>query len=148
VKHEKPFQNEREFARWFTACAVQQGWKVAHFGNTVKWVRRKEEWTVIPDSDAAGFPDMICVRERLLVAELKLAPRKPTAKQVDWLEALNEAGVETHVWSDRQLPEIERCLATRIEPKRMARLYLASDGNVDHSVAVAHLLALKEGGTS
>jgi hypothetical protein len=143
---ERLFKNEREFTRWFTEHAVAHGWKVAHFGNTVKWVRRKDEWTVIPDADAAGFPDLVCARERLLVAELKIAPNKPTAKQIDWLEALNEAGVETHVWTDRQVDEIERVLRTQIEPKRMARLYLASDGNVNHSVAVAQLLAHTEGG--
>lgn len=141
TKHEKPFAKERDFTRWVVEVAGTYGWKCAHFGNTVKIVRRRDASTVvIPDRDAAGFPDLICVRERLLVAELKLAPNKPTANQIDWIEGLQAAGVETHVWNDRQLDQITRVFRTVIEPKRMARLMLASDGNVDHSVAVAQMI--------
>jgi len=139
--HPAEIRVEKDLVRWFTHRAVHHGWKVAHFGNTIKFVNRGGAAIPIADKDAAGFPDMICVRERLLVAELKIAPRKPTEAQIAWLEAMDAAGVETHVWTDRQLDDIERTLAAVIEPQRMARLYLASDGNVLHSVAVAKLLA-------
>ena len=141
MKHDKPFPKERDFTRWVIDVASSYGWKCAHFGNTVKIVRRPEGAVVIPDRDAAGFPDLICVRERLLCAELKLAPNKPTANQIAWIEALREAGVETHVWNDRQLDQITAVFRTVIEPKRMARLLLATDGDVDHSVLVGQLLA-------
>lgn len=146
--HPDEIKVEKDLVRWFTHRAHEHGWKVAHFGNTIKFVNRGNTAIPIADKSAAGFPDMICVRERLLIAELKIAPRKPTAAQVEWLEALDAAGVETHVWTDRQLDEIERTLDAVIEPQRMARLYLASDGNVLHSVAVAQLLAQREGGRS
>ncbi len=147
-KKERPFRTEREFTRWFIECALFHDWKVAHFGNTIKFVRRGDQAVAIPDKDAAGFPDMVCVRERLLCAELKLAPNKPTATQVDWIESLRDAGVEMHVWNDRQLEEIEQTLATKIDPRRLARLFVATDGDMEHSVAVAKLLEQKERGRS
>ena len=139
--HPAEIRVEKDLLRWFTHRAEHHGWKVAHFGNTIKFVNKGGKLVPIADRGAAGFPDMICVRERLLVAELKIAPNKPSAAQIAWLEALDAAGVETHVWNERQLDDIERTLAAVIEPHRMARLYLACDGNVLHSVAVAKLLA-------
>jgi Glu-tRNA(Gln) amidotransferase subunit E-like FAD-binding protein len=139
------FESERDFTRWVIREAQERGWRCAHFGNTVKFVRQRDGSSrAIPDKDAAGFPDLVLARERLIAAELKLSPKKPTALQIDWIEALRSAGVETHVWNEQQLDEIRKTLETRIEPKRMARLLLASDGDVDHSVAVAQLLAGKE----
>jgi hypothetical protein len=143
----KYFESEREFTRWVINEAATRGWKSAHFGNTVKIVRKRDGTTkTIADRDAAGFPDLVLARERLLCAELKLSPNKPTANQISWLEALRDAGVETHVWNEQQQAEIVRTLEARISPKRLARLLLASDGDIDHSVAVAQLLANKEEG--
>lgn len=151
VVPQPPFTKEKEFLRWVVNEAEERGWKVAHIGASVNIVQRAESdprgpgKIVIPDKGTAGFPDLVMVRERLLCAELKLTPNKPTGNQINWLEALNEAGIETHVWTDRQLELIQRTLDTRIDPTRMARLFLASDGDIDHSVAVAQLIANKEG---
>ena len=146
-----PFSKEKDFLRWVTAKAEEHGWRTAHFGASVNIVQRGANdprgpgKIVIPDKGAAGFPDLICVRERLLFAELKLTPNKPTANQLAWIESIREAGVEMHVWNDRMLEEIERTFKTVIDPRRLARLYIAADGDMEHSVAVARLIASADG---
>lgn len=145
MKREKPFVDEAAFTKWAIQVAHTHGWKVARFH---RLPTRGGAWRTPVGADAAGFPDLTCVRERLLFAELKIAPNKPTVDQVDWLERLHEGGVEAYVWNDRQLEEIERTFATVITPKRMARLTLAADGDIDHAAAVGKLLAQKEGGAA
>ncbi len=44
-----------------------------------------------------GWPDLTLVRERMVVMEFKVPPRKLTVEQGDWLDALERAGIETHV---------------------------------------------------
>lgn len=47
---------------------------------------------------AAGWPDLVLVRERLLMAELKREKGQLSARQVYWIELLRGAGVELYVW--------------------------------------------------
>jgi hypothetical protein len=60
---------------------------------------------------AGGWPDLALVRDRFLVAELKREGEKPRADQVEWLNALAQAGVETYLWTLADLPEIQRVLS-------------------------------------
>jgi hypothetical protein len=60
---------------------------------------------------AAGFPDVLLLRGRqLLVAELKVGKRQPTADQLRWLEAFRAAGVPAFVWTPSTWPAIEAAL--------------------------------------
>lgn len=48
-----------------------------------------------------GWPDDVLLRpgdKRLLIVEAKNATRKPTDAQSAWLDALDGAVVETHLW--------------------------------------------------
>lgn len=61
----------------------------------------------------SGFPDLILVRgDRIIAAELKNATRKATVEQLEWLSALEAAGVESHLWRPDawRSGEVERCL--------------------------------------
>lgn len=57
-----------------------------------------------------GFPDLVLVRERVLVIEVKLGGHKPTPEQAEWLTAFRLAGVEALVatrksWDDGSIVE-------------------------------------------
>lgn len=63
----------------------------------------------------AGFPDLVLMRGpghavRLVVAELKLKGKKPTAAQYAWLGAFQASSIQTFVWTPDSWPEIERTL--------------------------------------
>lgn len=103
---------EREFQRDVIRYAREKGWRVAHFGNSVKYVKRGREYRVIPDPDARGFPDLTMAREgRLVFAELKGSEGRLTETQKEWLEALKAVPeLEVYVWKPDALTEIHRVL--------------------------------------
>jgi VRR-NUC domain len=93
--------NEREFTRAVIGLAQQLGWKTAHFSNTIRVVRRKSGYATIPDSQAAGFPDLVLVKDdRIIFAELKAKRGSVTEAQYEWLRTLEKAGAETHIWRE------------------------------------------------
>lgn len=76
---------EADFQDQIVQWARLRGWRLYHTYNS-------------RGSDA-GFPDLVLVREsRCVVAELKTETGAVSAAQMEWLEALADAGVETYVW--------------------------------------------------
>ena len=76
-----PFRNEAEFTARLIVWMRWAGWLVYHTHDS----RRSEP----------GFPDLILVRGRIVVAlELKMPGCKPTPKQQAWLTALERTGIE------------------------------------------------------
>lgn len=90
--------SEREFMAQVIALAKLHGWMVSH------------PWLSI--RSAAGFPDIIAVKEGLMLAiELKSERGKTTEAQEAWLDALGEcAGIESIVWKPHDWDEIVRIL--------------------------------------
>jgi len=92
--------SEKAFMAAVIAEAKRNGWRVYHTHDS-----RKSE---------AGFPDLLLLRHtRIMVAELKVGDNKPTAAQLNWLEAFGDATVEWHVWRPDQWAEIVERLATK-----------------------------------
>lgn len=93
---------ERELQRTIIKYAREHGWRTAHFGNSVKIVRRKDGYKTIPDRDAVGFPDLVMLREtRIIFAELKGKGGRLTDEQMAWMQALNKVenpSLEIHIW--------------------------------------------------
>jgi|SRR5579885_3030355 hypothetical protein len=67
-----------------------------------------------------GFPDLILAYApsparglggRVIVAELKVPPNRPTEEQYRWLRAFAAVGLETYLWYPRDWPQIKRILA-------------------------------------
>lgn len=75
---------EKEFQAEVVKVAKRAAWMVYHTHNS----RRSEP----------GFPDLVLIRERLVVAELKVGDGKLTAAQANWLDSFRSAGVETYEW--------------------------------------------------
>ena len=79
--------------------AELEGWRHYHTHDS----RRSE----------SGFPDSLMARDgRLIAAELKRETKQPTQAQLDWLAALEAAGVEAYIWrpSDWREGRIARVL--------------------------------------
>lgn len=109
---------EREFQKSVLELAKFFSWKVAHFDASVRIVGKERRH--VGDRGAAGFPDLVLVREdRLIFAELKLDTTYPTANQREWLDLLTScarnrpvqdeyfAPFEVYLWRPRDRGEIE-----------------------------------------
>lgn len=99
---------EAELQKLVLHQARLDGWNVAHFGNSVKFVRRGAKYITVPDRDAAGFLDLVMVREeRLIFAELKSEKGRITDAQALWLADLRRVAQMTdNVFDDNSWPII------------------------------------------
>lgn len=59
----------------------------------------------------AGFPDLTIVGRSTVFAELKSEKGKVSAAQHEWIVALNNSGVEAHVWRPSDMPTVRAVLA-------------------------------------
>jgi len=90
---------EKEFLGQVVQLARLLGWLVYHTHDS----RRS----------AAGFPDLALCHPRLgrlVLAELKVRGRRPSAEQGRWLAALRAAGATAYLWTPADWPAIERVL--------------------------------------
>lgn len=100
--------------------ARRLGWRVAH----TPPVLTKFGWRTPVAADGKGFPDLLLVRERALVAEIKGDGDRLTKEQSTWLSAFRIAGIEAHVWTpegwiDGSIEETLR-VRNRVLPVRAA----------------------------
>lgn len=98
---------EDDFQRELLEVSGLLGWKRAHFRPAMTADGR---WITAVAGDGKGFPDLILLRERLIVTELKVKPNKPSKEQRAWLEGFIAAGVETYLWYPEDWDEIQRVL--------------------------------------
>lgn len=93
---------EAQLKNWVIELAQRFGWLVHHdlpaqYGNG-RWAT--------PVQGFAGFPDLVLAHPtgQVLFAELKSDKGKLSTRQEIWLQILDIAGVENHVWkpSDRE----------------------------------------------
>jgi hypothetical protein len=73
-----------------------KGFRVAHFSPAR--VGPRDSWITNYAYDTKGFLDLVLVRERLIMAEVKGDGDSLKPEQKVWIEWLNEAGVESYVW--------------------------------------------------
>jgi hypothetical protein len=90
----------------------------AQFSAQVVELARLFGWTHIYHTwrskhSAAGFPDYVLVRERVVFCELKTERGKLSDAQRDWLEALNRAGQEAYCFRPHDLDLIADILRRR-----------------------------------
>jgi hypothetical protein len=104
--------SEREFQRDVLALAKLHGWLAAHF-RPARTVRRdgSVRYQTPVQADGAGFPDLVLLRDGvLLVAELKTDTGRTTKEQDAWLAAFRAAGVAASVWRPRDMNLITKAL--------------------------------------
>lgn len=85
---------ERELQTAVIECAQLLGWHVAHF----RPAQTANGWRTPVEANAAGFPDLTLIRDRILFAELKSDRGVLSVAQEVWIDAIDRAGVEAHVW--------------------------------------------------
>jgi hypothetical protein len=101
---------EADLERTVVDAAKTLGWRVAHFRPAQN---SRGNWRTPVAYDGAGFPDLVLVRDRLVVAELKSDKGRVSAAQQDWLNMFRAAGVETYVWRPKDLNEVFQVLQTK-----------------------------------
>ena len=106
---------EADFQAAVIELAEAQGWKVAHFHDSRRWVPDKRhigggKW--VGDAQAKGWPDLVLVRgEESLFVELKRDGKGLTREQTAWGNALFNAGLNWQLWRPEDWPYIERTLS-------------------------------------
>lgn len=65
-------------------------------------------------SSIPGFPDLVMARgERVIFAELKVSPRKPTPEQWAWLNCLrHNPAIEVYVWYSSGMQKVKERLSS------------------------------------
>ena len=88
------------------AFARLRGWLVAHF----RPARTAQGWRTPVTADGAGFPDLVLVRERVVLVELKSEAGRVSVEQRRWLIALEAAHAEHYLWRPSDWPQVEAVL--------------------------------------
>lgn len=98
---------ERDFQKLVLVDLRANDFLVAHFGSSVKIVRRPGgEYATIPDLDARGFPDVVALRDDVgLALELKGEKTRVRPEQLIWIAAFRDAGFMARIvrpvdWAD------------------------------------------------
>ena len=103
-----PNPTEAEFTLEVIDLARLYGWRSAHFR---PGMNARGEWRTAVAGDGVGFPDLLLIRHRVIVAELKVGRNKTTREQDEWIAAFRRAGVPAFVWTPKDWPLIETTLS-------------------------------------
>lgn len=93
---------EREFQRIVIELAEQQGWLVYHVANVRGQLRC---------GSSVGFPDLILVKDKVVVWECKRKGRKATDEQQKWIDAFRRVKIECEVITEDDFDYISRVLS-------------------------------------
>jgi hypothetical protein len=100
--------SEAAFTTTVIEMAQSLGWMCVHF----RPARTNAGWRTAGQGDVIGFPDVVMVRgDRIEAWELKSEHGRPTAEQLRWLHAWDEAGAATAIYRPSDLEEIKRVLS-------------------------------------
>lgn len=104
--------NERQFQAAIIELAKWEGWLVYH---PLPAQNSRGGWRTAQTGDT-GFPDLVLAHPTrgVIFAELKTAIGKVTPNQWAWIDALEKAGAEVHVWRPTDIQTIRTRLG---EPK-------------------------------
>jgi hypothetical protein len=97
------FVQEDYFQEVFEAATISWGWWTFHFRPARK---ADGTWSTPVSGSGAGFLDNVCVRERVVYAELKREDGELTFEQAKLVERLQEAREEVYVWKPSDWKDI------------------------------------------
>jgi hypothetical protein len=104
--------SEAQFQKAVITLAKLHRWKVMH---TQPAQIRPGRW-ITPTTGDQGFPDLVmvstCGRGTIFV-ELKATKGVVSNAQWEWINALEDAGEEVHVWRPKDLDKISERLARK-----------------------------------
>jgi hypothetical protein len=93
----------------FIELAHLFGWRVAHF----RPAKTSRGWRTPVQGDGKGWPDNVCVRERVIFVELKRVGGKLSPEQQEWMDWLQQAGQECYVWTIDDMEQAVEVLRRR-----------------------------------
>ena len=101
--------SEAEFQKAVITLAKLHRWKVMH---TQPAQVRAGRW-ITPNTGDQGFPDLVMVHPArgCIFVELKATKGVVSDTQWDWINALQDAGQEVHVWRPKDLDKISARLS-------------------------------------
>ncbi len=107
---------EADWQRTVVDLARTLGWLALHVADSRKEVmnHRTRERRLVGDRDAAGLPDWLLIRDRVLFVELKRQDGQLSARQCEVLDALDEAGAEWFVWRPADYHQAVQVLSERV----------------------------------
>lgn len=103
-----PPMSEKDFQQNVKDLARMLGWKTYHTLNSkgsdedfpdLVMAKRRNIGTICPEFET-----------RLIVAELKIEGKKPTAGQQEWLDFFRDIGAETYAWQPHDWERIQKVL--------------------------------------
>jgi len=103
--------SEAEFQKAVITLAKLHRWKVMH---TQPAQIRAGKW-ITPNTGDQGFPDLVMVHtgtRGCIFVELKATKGIVSDTQWEWINALQDAGQEVHVWRPKDLDQINKRLST------------------------------------
>ena len=103
--------SERQWQAIVVGYARGRGWKVAHFRKVRVRRGNREYWETPVAADGKGFPDLIMVRDDVLLAlELKVKNKIATEEQAAWLIAFAPVAKSARVWKPKDWLELRELL--------------------------------------
>ena len=101
--------SEAEFQKAVITLAKLHRWKVMH---TQPAQIRPGKW-ITPNTGDQGFPDLVMSHKYrgTIFVELKATKGVVSEAQWDWINTLEDAGCEVHVWRPKDLEKISARLA-------------------------------------
>lgn len=103
--------SERDFQKAVTKLARDHGWAVRHYSDSRKQLA---SGAIVPDKQAAGVPDLLLIRERVLWAELKTEKGTLRDIQKAIIARLRHAGEDVRLWRPSDWPEIVATLSAPV----------------------------------
>lgn len=108
---------ERDFTKQVIEIARRFGWLTVHF--TTSQGKRGEFRTTYL-GDGKGYFDITAIRERVVFAELKIPPNKPSSEQKIWARTAVAAGCEVYLWTPDDYDDIVKTFAGARPPRPAA----------------------------
>jgi hypothetical protein len=110
------------------------GWTCLHVNDSRREVvDRLGNHQIVGDADAAGLPDWILLRERIVWVELKRERGTMRPTQTAIIAAIRKAGGEAYVWRPSDWPEVVLALTGRWRGGRGANDWPVTDGKLSTS---------------
>lgn len=109
--------NERDFTKQVLEVAKRFGWLAVHFA-TARGPAGEHRTPYL--GDGKGYFDITAIRERVVFAELKIPPNKPTTEQMVWARTAVAAGEEVYLWVPDDYDDIVKTFAGARPPRPVA----------------------------
>lgn len=89
---------EAELQKMVVEMARLFGWRVAHFRTALN---KRGHYQTPVGADGAGFPDLCCVRDRVVFIELKVGSNKLSVEQEAWRDKIMRSPAEWYLLTDK-----------------------------------------------